>query len=59
MTAPSVVVHSARVVVPMTAPPIADGAVAVQVDGSARPEAKVERSPRRAYPDKPEQPRLI
>lgn len=40
-----------------------DGAVAVQVDGSAkaeaRPEAKVERSPRRAYPDKPEQPRLI
>ncbi|WP_341209239.1 exodeoxyribonuclease VII large subunit [uncultured Sphingomonas sp.] len=40
-----------------------DGAVAVQVDGSARPEAKpeakVERTPRRAYPDKPEQPRLI
>ncbi|MFJ4297417.1 amidohydrolase family protein [Curtobacterium sp. NPDC089689] len=28
----SVVVHSARVVVPMTAPPIADGAVAVQGD---------------------------
>jgi len=44
-----------------------DGAVAVQVDGSPRPgptvepevEPKVERSPRRAYPDKPEQPRLI
>jgi len=36
-----------------------DGAVAVQVDGSAKPEAKVERTPRRAYPDKPEQPRLI
>ncbi|GAA4212588.1 exodeoxyribonuclease VII large subunit [Sphingomonas endophytica] len=36
-----------------------DGAVAVQVDGSARPEAKVERAARRAYPDKPEQPRLI
>ncbi|MEH3104005.1 MAG: exodeoxyribonuclease VII large subunit [Sphingomonas phyllosphaerae] len=36
-----------------------DGAVAVQVDGSTKPEAKVERSPRRAYPDKPEQPRLI
>ena len=44
-----------------------DGAVAVQVDGSPRRgptvepevEPKVERSPRRAYPDKPEQPRLI
>jgi exodeoxyribonuclease VII large subunit len=36
-----------------------DGAVAVQVDGSPMPEAKVERTPRRAYPDKPEQPRLI
>ncbi|WP_028966559.1 exodeoxyribonuclease VII large subunit [Sphingomonas phyllosphaerae] len=36
-----------------------DGSVAVQVDGSAKPEAKVERSARRAYPDKPEQPRLI
>jgi exodeoxyribonuclease VII large subunit len=40
-----------------------DGTVAVQVDGSANPaaksDAKVERGPRRAYPDKPEQPRLI
>ncbi|WP_294197039.1 exodeoxyribonuclease VII large subunit [uncultured Sphingomonas sp.] len=36
-----------------------DGSVAVQVDGSAKPEPKVERAPRRAYSDKPEQPRLI
>jgi exodeoxyribonuclease VII large subunit len=36
-----------------------DGAVAVEVAGDPKPDAKVERGARRAYPEKPEQPRLI